>query len=235
MAQPTHEINHDLEEHVLTDKEDTKVLPCRNPDCRRPCRVTRFYAPAKVVCLECQPRNLGESPNGNAPARKQAITHPSTAVHLPDVLINKTFAQATCPLDAEHTMELKSVTHSPHYGPRRFLGHDKKGLPAYDVSPGETVMHQCKECATVVSYSTMHPMQYQRINERKVAGDTNDPGYVALLGVRDEPDTLGADEVGGKYKADEPMDLPDVDTDARDHAETEPGEEALEDISYKYD
>lgn len=41
-----------LETHVLTDRAATKVLPCR--ECRRPCVVTTFAAPAKTACNNCR-------------------------------------------------------------------------------------------------------------------------------------------------------------------------------------
>lgn len=40
------------EPHVLTDKDETKTVPCRN--CGRPCIVTRFASAAKVACNDCR-------------------------------------------------------------------------------------------------------------------------------------------------------------------------------------
>lgn len=41
-----------LEEHVLTDKTETKAVPCR--ECGRRCIVTRFMAAEKVTCRSCR-------------------------------------------------------------------------------------------------------------------------------------------------------------------------------------
>jgi hypothetical protein len=46
------EIRTDKEAHVLTDKEETKTVPCRH--CGRPCVVTLFASAAKVACLDCR-------------------------------------------------------------------------------------------------------------------------------------------------------------------------------------
>lgn len=43
-----------LEPHTLTDKTDTKVVPCRT--CKRPCVVTRFATAAKVACEDHRER-----------------------------------------------------------------------------------------------------------------------------------------------------------------------------------
>jgi hypothetical protein len=48
------EIKSDLEPHILTDKDETKEVPCRN--CGRPCVVTRFASAAKVACNDCRKR-----------------------------------------------------------------------------------------------------------------------------------------------------------------------------------
>lgn len=36
--------------HVMTDKKETKELPCTYPECRDTCIVNKFFAPAKVRC-----------------------------------------------------------------------------------------------------------------------------------------------------------------------------------------
>lgn len=47
-----HELKSDLEPHVLTDKEETKTVPCRH--CGRPCVVTLFASAPKVACKDCR-------------------------------------------------------------------------------------------------------------------------------------------------------------------------------------
>lgn len=48
--------DHKAEAHLLTDKDEYKVVPCRT--CKRPCIVNRFAAPAKVACLEHRERTV---------------------------------------------------------------------------------------------------------------------------------------------------------------------------------
>lgn len=47
-----HDLKAGLEPHILTDKDETKNVPCRH--CGRPCVVTRFASAAKVACLDCR-------------------------------------------------------------------------------------------------------------------------------------------------------------------------------------
>lgn len=169
-------LNPDLAQHVLTDKPNTKIEPCRT--CGRPCVVTKFMAAIKVACNECRPK----SEDTGRPIRAQGLT-PEKAGNLVDLLRNKSFAHAICPFDAEHETELKTISWSEHYGPRRFQGYGRGGIPMYDTEPGETAMHQCKECACVMTMSTQHPLQYQRVNEPRISTEV-DPGWAALLGVR---------------------------------------------------
>jgi len=51
-ADAVHEFDRSKETHVLTDKEETKEVPCRS--CGRPCIVTRFMSPVKVACNDCR-------------------------------------------------------------------------------------------------------------------------------------------------------------------------------------
>lgn len=46
------EFDRSKETHVLTDKDETKEVPCRS--CGRPCVVNQFAAPAKVACNDCR-------------------------------------------------------------------------------------------------------------------------------------------------------------------------------------
>lgn len=46
------ELRDDKEAHVLTDKAETKTVPCRH--CGRPCIVTLFASAPKVACLDCR-------------------------------------------------------------------------------------------------------------------------------------------------------------------------------------
>lgn len=48
------EFDRTKETHILTEKDKTKELPCRN--CGRPCVVNFFAAPAKVACNDCRKR-----------------------------------------------------------------------------------------------------------------------------------------------------------------------------------
>jgi hypothetical protein len=171
--------NPDLEQEVQTDKAQTKVVPCKT--CGRPLVVSTFYAEAKARCSSCR----GDaSAKGVATVTKATIDTPQEkAVDLRDILINPQFGEAFCPLDPGHTMELKSVTHNPNYGPTKIVAMDK-GKPVYNVQTGEVVTHQCAECNTVVSFGTTHPIQLRRANEPKVAASKQPPALLWLLGPR---------------------------------------------------
>jgi len=171
----------DLEPHILTDKSVTKLLPC--VECRRACVVTTFMAPVKVKCKAC--KTDGDTSRGSQAVVQPGRTPPELAANLTDCLLNKSFAHAICPLDAEHTMELKDVSHSQYYGPRHLLGY-KDGMPQYEQQIGETVMWQCLDCCTVVSFSTQHPRQMRRQNEPRQSIRTGPGVYESILGLRDE-------------------------------------------------
>lgn len=46
------EFDRSKDTHTLTDKDETKEVPCRS--CGRPCIVSQFAAPAKVACNDCR-------------------------------------------------------------------------------------------------------------------------------------------------------------------------------------
>lgn len=175
------EFNEDLEPEILTDKEVTKVVPCR--ECGRPCVVTTFATPAKTRCNTCR--------GGQRAAKREAVqikaahtVNPAALENLADGLINPVFKTIPlCPFDPEHNVELKSVSHSPQYGPRHLMGYDGKGIPQYDQQTGESVMYQCNDCRTVISYSTQHPLLLQAQNEIKKLAEA--PSSLARIqGVR---------------------------------------------------
>lgn len=172
-----------LEECVLTDKEMRKRVPCKA--CRRPC-VIHSFAPNAVLCTTCKSGSTGAgSAPGTVANPEPGVTDPAKAVNLADCLINPTFGHAFCPMDPGHEMELKNVSHAPNYGPRRLLKYEK-GLPIYDQMTGESVLHQCRDCGTVVSYSTQHQHQYHRQNEPRVREGKTDTGWLHTLGAREE-------------------------------------------------
>lgn len=172
-----------LEECVLTDKAMSKRVPCKA--CRRAC-VIHAFAPNAVLCSTCKSGNSGAgSSPGTVASPEPGVTDPAKAVNLVDCLLNPTFAHAHCPHDPEHAMELKSVSHAPNYGPRKLLKYDAKGVPVYHQETGETVMHQCAECGTVVTYSTQHTHQYRRQNEPRVNDHKSGTSWESLLGTRE--------------------------------------------------
>ncbi len=154
-----------LETHVLTDKENTKTIPC--VVCRRPCVVTTFLAPAKCRCKDH--RNSDSVGTAQVGVPIPGHTDPAKATNLADCLVNAAFAKAVCPVrpdDPEHEMELKSISHASHHGPMR---------DGVVVEPGEVATHQCLKCHAVTSYSTQHIHQYRRQNEpRESAKDFSD-------------------------------------------------------------
>lgn len=150
---------------VLTDKDNIKVVACQG--CQRGLVVNVFYAAAKARCSEC--REAGAQTGAPVPGK----TDPATAKRLEDCLINSQFALTPCPVDSEHEMELKCVSHSPHYGPRPRV-------------PGETVTLQCLECRATVSISTTAQHQFRRQNEPDGSGSKHVNGWADALGVREE-------------------------------------------------
>lgn len=178
-----------LEPEVQTDKDAVKIVGCR--ECKRPLVTTTFFAPAKGICRVCK----GEAPGSGVATvgvPKPGETDPAKAVNLADALINKHFAVALCPLhpdDPDHVMELKSINHNDNYGPAVFLGMEK-GKPLYHREMGETVMHQCLKCKTVVTYSTTAQHQFRRVNEVRPGKSANVWGE--QLGIRDEDEAVAA-------------------------------------------
>lgn len=155
-------IVNDQEHEIQTDKDQVKIVPCR--ECERALVVTTFFAPAKAICRICKGETAGDSRQATVGQPIAGSTDPAKAVNLADCLVNKHFASALCPVHPdEHEMELKAVNHSPHYGPGFFVG---KVWRQIDV--GETVIHQCKECLAVVTYSTTFRTHMRRQNEVKL-------------------------------------------------------------------
>lgn len=170
----------ELEEQ--TDKPMVKLVPCTNPECRRPIAVNVFYAPAIAKCSDCgfQAKSAG---TGQSQIVQAGRTDPEKAARLDECLVNKEFAGPfMCPL-CEHAMELKYVTHNPSYGPRKLIGHDSKG-PLYKETLGESAMLQCNKCLTTLSLSTMHQVEYRRQNEPKQSTRTS-TAWETLLGERE--------------------------------------------------
>ena len=183
-------IDASKEHEVHTDRDTVKLVGCR--ECQRPMVVTVFFAPAKAICNSCSPRDAeGRSrQNGQVGVPQPGRTDPAKATSLADCLVNPAFARALCPVhpdDESHTMELKQVSHSEHYGP----GHwDAKGR-WYQTAPGETALHQCTACNATVSYSTTQVVQFRRQNEPREKPDQGAPHRNSMLGVRGPDPTVG--------------------------------------------
>jgi len=182
------EFNADLEVEVHTDKERHKLVACR--DCGRPMAVTVFFAPAKAICRVCSPRDSAgkRDRHGAVGVVQPGKTDPAKAKRLVDCLINPGFSRASCPAhpdDDTHEMELKSVAHSPHYGPGYWAGKTWR-----QTSPGESVVWQCTSCNATVAYSTMQMVQFRCQNEPRERPDFGPPHRNSLLGVRG-PDPTG--------------------------------------------
>lgn len=162
-----------------TDKDTVKICLCTGCG-EKAIGVNTFYAPAWAKCRACK-GEAEASGVGQAQVVQPGKTDPAKAANLADVLLNKQFAEAPpCPLCTEPT-ELKSVAHNPMYGPSRIIGYEK-GQPVYQNDVGETVMYQCNECKTSVSYSTVHQSVYRRQNEPK--NTIGEPSDRYLLGAR---------------------------------------------------
>lgn len=182
-----------LEAEVQTDKNLIKIVPCQF--CKRPLVVTTFYVLAWAKCSPCAGASNGKREKGSVGQAQAGRTRPEHAMDLVKVLINPTFARALCPVhpdDADHVMELKSVSHSKNHGPTvlQFVG----GKPTYvQVAPGETAMLQCLKCNATVTYSTAVTVQFRRCNEPDPNGSKHSMGMAAWLGIREEPTREGED------------------------------------------
>lgn len=173
--------NFSLEPEVQTDKRLIKIMPCQF--CRRPLIVTTFYVAAWAKCSLCRGEESGTRGKGTVKVVQAGRTEPALAADLTKLLINPHFAQAICPVhpdDEEHSMELKSVNHNDNYGPGFF---NAKGA-WIQTSPGETVMHQCRKCKAVVTYSTTAMYDFRRINE--AGNGKNSNVWATILGTREE-------------------------------------------------
>jgi hypothetical protein len=171
----------DLEAEVQTDKRLVKLNPCQF--CRRPLVVSTFYVLAWAKCSPCAGAASATREAGSVEVVQQGRTEPRLAADLAKVLINPQFAFASCPIDGEHEMELKSVHWSDHYGPHEYRMVDGKLTPV-QIAPGESVMHQCLQCNAVVSYSTTAVTQFSRINEPKRGKNSN--VWTSVLETRDD-------------------------------------------------
>lgn len=183
------ELNIELEPEILTDKSPTKTIPCRK--CGRGCIVTLFATPAKTECWTC--RGKTDLKKHRDVQIKQAHTaDPATLKDLRDALINPEFREVPwCPFSPDHHVELKSICHSPSYGPRKMIEVNAKGVPKWDQKTGESVTYQCNTCKTIISFSTMHPLLLKAQNEPRTSGKRDGPDiWASILGVRDEDDEL---------------------------------------------
>lgn len=175
------EIDPAKEPEYATDKDQVKIVPCRNEACRRPMVVTTFFSPEKAECRACK----GEAEPGATMATVgvpvPGQTDPGKAVRLADCLINKQLAEAVCPICVE-PMELKSVNHNDEYGPGRWV-QSSKGAIWEQLAKGETVMHQCNGCKLVVTMSTTATHLFRRQNEPGNGKNAN--AWAGVNGVRD--------------------------------------------------
>lgn len=186
LRRPEH-YNMDLEYEiqVARDKKPFKILPCTI--CRRPVVVNTFYVAAWTKCdmSGCSGEKREKASVGVAQAGR---TEPAMAVNLHECLINEGFKHCLCPAhpdNPDHEMELKSVHHTPRYGPGewRSVGGQRVWV---QIAPGETAMWQCLKCKAVVTYSTTAQSQYKRVNEVNEDSTKNVNGWAQTLGTRDE-------------------------------------------------
>lgn len=169
---------------VQTDKKAIKVVACVG--CARALVVSSFYVPANARCAECKDGQETGTVNAPVPGK----TDPAKVEDLSAALVNPTFARALCPVhpdDEEHQMELKQITHSPHYGPSELIGYSGGGLPEYrQLATGETALLQCLRCRATVTYSTTAQSQLRRQNEARESNGRGAESNVDTLGAREE-------------------------------------------------
>lgn len=189
---PKGDFEFDMEKsvEVQTDKEQVKIVPCR--ECHGPIVVTTFFAPAKAICSTCTGVTANDpgSKKGTVGQPIPGQTDPAKAVDLEKTLVNHAFAKALCPVHPEnpdHEMQLVSVVHSDNYGPSKLMGYNG-GKPVYrQEAVGETVMHQCQNCKAMTTYTTTRQNFIKPINEPRSLPDTGHrPGFIleTLQGIK---------------------------------------------------
>lgn len=180
----TMDIDPSKDVEYATDKDQVKIVPCRNAACQRPIVVTTFFTPEKAECRVCQ----GEAEPGASVATVAVPipgqTDPAKAISLPDALINKQFAEVICPVCVE-PMELKSVNHNDQYGPGHWTPSSKGPVWVQDAK-GETTMHQCAKCLLVVTISNTARHAFKRQNEPKQKDNRGANAWIDVNGVREE-------------------------------------------------
>ncbi|HEY6892502.1 MAG TPA: hypothetical protein VI300_32150 [Solirubrobacter sp.] len=158
----TMDIDPSKDVEYATDKEQVKIVPCRNASCLRPMVVTTFFMPDKAECRSCR----GDNPDAGVASVAAPIagsTEPAKAMNLADVLLNPQFAEVICPICVE-PMELKSVNHNDQYGPGHWTPSSKGPAWVQDAK-GETVMHQCNKCLLVITIANTARYEFKRQNE----------------------------------------------------------------------
>lgn len=103
-----HEPKPDLEPHVLTDKAETKEVPCRH--CGRICIVTRFASAAKVACLDC----------------RKTAPRPRKTTEYVDNGKGRLVAETRTEIMSEHDMQWSEWTIGQPWGFERIYAGDEK-------------------------------------------------------------------------------------------------------------
>lgn len=174
--------NDELETEILTDRTDTKEVPCT--ECGRRCVVTVFKTASKTQCNTCRGVVKHEKREKTKEKKAASIGDIASLENLRDGVMNAAFKTVPlCPFDPEHDVELKSISHTPYYGPRHFRGY-VKGVPTYDQETGESVIYQCNSCNCTISFSTQHPMLRAQ-NEKVHVGEGHGSTLAIMLGVRE--------------------------------------------------
>lgn len=177
----TMDIDPSKEVEFATDKDQVKIVPCRNDSCRRPMVVTTFFTPEKAECRACKGEAGPDAHVATVGVPIPGQTDPSKAVNLIGCLINEQLATAVCPICVE-PMELKSVNHNDEYGPGHYQ-QTTKGAVWHQDAKGETTMHQCPRCMLVLTMSTTATHQFRRQNEARPGKNAN--AWAGVNGVRE--------------------------------------------------
>lgn len=155
------------EAEIQTDKAEAKCLPCIG--CSAELLVSKLYAPAKAKCRVCKSAT-GPGVSANIQPGK---TDPAVAIDLRAALINPQFANYLCPVNEAHgVMDMKTVSHSPQYGP----GHWENGGKVWvNDATGESCIQQCPTCCATISISTQRRTAMTPQNQARLQPDFGPP------------------------------------------------------------
>ena len=128
---------------------------CQCIVCGADVEVTKFATPSKVRCdahkdVRVATAHMANSLENHEPIQLEEV-EADLMSEMAEEVRNWGGDLAFCPQDADHTVTIKSVVRGPH---------------------GVVVTHQCRDCLTIISYSTQHHRELLCQGIRELARDT---------------------------------------------------------------